>query len=262
MIFKRLVLFGLIVMQVNVYAIEPDWHQAQYIINSFFEISLKNEYTEKEQVIRKWPTTGIRYHYIHRVIDNHLDEELTELHLRHLQIITGLDIKKANDYKDANLIIVFSREDSLKNDLQHFFDMKSPKDQDYFFRNSVCLGDFSIQADSAIQKAIVIIPVDRARKRGKLLACITEELTQILGLPNDSDTVFPSIFNDRSKNNLLTGLDYTLLKILYDQRLHIGMNKAEAKPIVESIVKGYIQSGLVDDADRQVQSGGLYSLLK
>ncbi len=261
MIFKRLVLFGLLLLHHSVDAAELDWHQAQYITDSFFEIALKSEYSKQPQVVRKWPITGIRYHYIHRVMDNRLHEELTELHLRHLQMITGLSIKQVKDVKDANLTIVFSREDSLKADLQNFFDMKSPKDQDYFYRNGVCLGNFSSQADSAIQKATVIIPVDRARKRGKLLACVVEELTQILGLANDSDSVFPSIFNDHSINNLLTGLDYTLLKILYDQRLHTGMNKSEATPVVESIVKEFIKSGLVDNADKRVQSGGLYSLL-
>ena len=261
MIFKRLALFWLLSMYFIVAAAAADWHQAQYIVDSFFEIALKNEYSKKDQVVRKWPTTGIRYHYVHRVMDNRLHEELTELHLRHLQMITGLPIKPAKSIKEASLIIVFSREDSLKDDLQRFFDKRSTREQDYFFRNSVCLGHFSTQADGSIQKAVVIIPVDRARERGKLVDCIVEELTQILGLPNDSDNVFPSIFNDRSIDHLLSGLDYILLKILYDQRLRIGMNKAEAIPVVRSIVTGFIQSGLVDSADRQVQSGGLYTLM-
>lgn len=260
MIFKRLSLFWLLSILFIVDAPAADWHQANYIIDSFFEIALKNEYSEKGQIVRKWPSTGIRYHYVHRAMDNHLHEELTELHLRHLQMITGLPIKLVKSIEEASLIIVFSREDSLKEDLQHFFAMKSTKEQEYFFKNSVCLGRFSIFADGAIQKAVVIIPVDRARARAKLVDCVVEELTQILGLPNDSDKVFPSIFNDHSTDRLLSGLDYILLKILYDQRLHAGMNKVDAMPVVQSIVARFIQSGLVDSADRQVQSGGLYSL--
>lgn len=258
MIFKKLLLFWLLSMLFIVDAAAADWHQANYIVDSFFEIALKNEYSNKGQIVRKWPASGIRYYYVHRVMDNHLHEELTELHLRHLQMITGLPVKPVKNVEEASLIIVFSREDNLKDDLQRFFAMKSTKEREYFFRHSVCLGHFSLYADGSIQKAVVIIPVDRARERAKLVDCIVEELTQVFGLPNDSEKVFPSIFNDRSTDHLLSGLDYILLKILYDQRLHSGMNKAEAMPVVQSIVTGFIQSGLVDSADRQVQSGGLY----
>jgi hypothetical protein len=38
------------------------------------------------------------------------------------------------------------------------------------------------------------------------------------------------------------------------------MNKAEALPVVQSIVAGFIKSGLVESADTQVHSGGLYPL--
>lgn len=240
--------------------VSADWQQAPYIVDSFFEIALKNEYSEKGQIVRKWPATGIRYYYVHRVLDNRFHEELTELHLRHLQNITGLPIQSAKSIKEANLIIVFSQEASLKEDLQNFFDIQSASERTRFFRESVCLGHFSTQLNGSIQKAVVIIPVDRARKHGKLMACVVEELTQVLGLPNDSITVSPSIFNDRSRDHFLTGLDYILLKILYDQHLKIGMKKIEAMPVVQSIVAEYFQKGLIENADRTVHSSGLYEL--
>lgn len=248
-------------MQLMVDAAASDWHQASYIVDSFFEIALKNEYSKKGQYVRKWPASGIRYHYVHRVADKRLHEDLSELHLRHLQMITGLPIAPARSAKEASLIIVFSREDRLNDDLQHYFGMRSAREREDFFRHSVCLGHFSTQPDGTIDKAVVIIPVDRARDRAKLVDCIVEELTQVLGLPNDSEKVYPSIFNDRSVDHLLSGLDYILLKILYDPHLRPGMNKAEAMPVVQSIVAGFIQRGWVANADRQVQKGGLYPLL-
>jgi len=258
MILKKQALFGLICFMVN--ATAADWHQAAYIVDSFFEIALKNEYSGTGHLVRKWPNTGIRYHYVHRVLDNHLHEELTELHLRHLQMITGLPIKPAKTIKEANLIIVFSQENNLKDDLQHFFNMKSGKEREQFFRSSICLGHFTTLTNGSIQKAVVIIPVDRARKHAKLVDCIVEELTQVLGLPNDSDKVFPSIFNDHSIDHLLSGLDYILLKILYDQRLQTGMTKTVARPVVQMITTELIKRGAVESADKVVQSGGLYDL--
>jgi hypothetical protein len=259
MVLNRCVIFWLLSTYFITNA-SADWQQASYIVDSFFEIALKNEYSEKGKVVKKWSSTGIRYYYVHRVLDNGLHEELTERHLLHLQNITGLPIQSAKSIKDANLIIVFSQEASLKDDLQNFFDMGSASERTRFFRDSVCLGHFSTQLNGSIQKAVVIIPVDRARKHGKLMACVVEELTQVMGLTNDSITVSPSIFNDRSRDHFLTGLDYILLKILYDQRLHIGMRKTEAMPVVQSIVAEYFQKGLIESADRTVRSSGLYEL--
>jgi hypothetical protein len=260
MLLKNLFLLCLLLMPFMVGAV-ADWHQAQYIANSFFEIALQNEYEEQGQFVRKWPSTGIRYRYVHHVADNHLHEALSELHLRHLHRITGLPIKPATGAEAANLLIVFSREERLQDDLLHYLGLQSKQEREHFFRHSVCLGRFSSLADGTIQKAVVIIPVDRARQHAKLVSCIVEEQTQVLGLPNDSESVFPSIFNDRSVDQLLTGLDYILLKILYDQRLRSGMGKTEAMPVVQSIIADFIRRGLIESADKQVQAGGLFALM-
>jgi Protein of unknown function (DUF2927) len=67
------------------------------------------------------------------------------------------------------------------------------------------------------------------------LSCIHEELTQGLGLPNDSPRARPSIFNDDEEFALLTDQDELLLRILYDRALRPGMTVTEARPIVFSL---------------------------
>ena len=69
------------------------------------------------------------------------------------------------------------------------------------------------------------------------LSCIHEEIAQGLGLPNDSPSVRPSIFNDDDEFALLTSHDEALLKILYDPRLQPGMSAGEARPIVYQITR-------------------------
>jgi len=59
-------------------------------------------------------------------------------------------------------------------------------------------------------------------------ACLLEELTQALGLPNDSDKVMPSVFNNRATPTALNRTDIILIKTLYDPRLAPGMNKKQA----------------------------------
>jgi hypothetical protein len=69
------------------------------------------------------------------------------------------------------------------------------------------------------------------------LSCLHEELTQGLGLPNDSPRARPSIFNDDEEFALLTDHDELLLRILYSPELRPGMTAAEARPIVFSLAR-------------------------
>lgn len=69
------------------------------------------------------------------------------------------------------------------------------------------------------------------------LSCLHEELTQGLGLPNDSPRARPSIFNDDEEFALLTDQDELLLRILYSSDLRPGMSAAEARPIVFSLAR-------------------------
>ncbi|MCA1286529.1 DUF2927 domain-containing protein [Salipiger bermudensis] len=63
-------------------------------------------------------------------------------------------------------------------------------------------------------------------------SCIHEEMTQGLGLGNDSPQARPSIFNDDDEFALLTTHDEMLLKLLYDPKVTPGMDVGEVRPIV------------------------------
>lgn len=69
------------------------------------------------------------------------------------------------------------------------------------------------------------------------LSCIHEELSQGLGLANDSPEARPSIFNDDDEFALLTGHDELLLRMLYDPRLRPGMTAEEAAPLTRIIAR-------------------------
>jgi hypothetical protein len=75
------------------------------------------------------------------------------------------------------------------------------------------------------------------------LSCMHEELTQGLGLPNDSPRARPSIFNDDEEFALLTDLDELLLRILYSPELRPGMTPDEARPVVEALATQLIGGG-------------------
>ncbi|WP_438991221.1 DUF2927 domain-containing protein [Lentibacter sp.] len=70
------------------------------------------------------------------------------------------------------------------------------------------------------------------------LSCLHEELSQGLGLSNDSPLARPSIFNDDEEFATLTSHDELLLKMLYDPRLRSGMSLEEARPLLPQIATG------------------------
>ncbi len=249
-----------LIFSTKVLSEQRNWQSPDYIINSFIDIALHNEYTNKISGVRKW-SQPIYYQIIHRTGDRKLHEQLTKAHIEHLARITGVSILPAHLIHQANLKIIFSSEQNLQQELQNDFLLANKQEIEELTHHGVCLGNFSVDARSNITKAIVIIPVDRARAHAKLLSCIVEELTQVLGLPNDSDKVFPSIFNDKSKDNYLSGLDFILLKALYHPSIKTGMNAKQVRHQLERLLVLPEFQQLIIDSEKIANEQGLYPLL-
>jgi len=71
------------------------------------------------------------------------------------------------------------------------------------------------------------IVVNNERPDRDVENCLREEMIQTLGLPNDSNFVKPSIFNDKPLKRF-SDIDLILAKTLYDKRLKPGMPRLEA----------------------------------
>jgi hypothetical protein len=87
--------------------------------------------------------------------------------------------------------------------------------------------------DNTYENAVAVI---RAELPERLrTSCIHEEISQGLGLANDSPAARPSIFNDDDEFGRLTTHDELLLQMLYDPRLAPGMSADEAAGTVRRI---------------------------
>jgi len=76
-----------------------------------------------------------------------------------------------------------------------------------------------------IIKAIVVVNVDQDPVR--IDACLLEELTQVMGLPNDVQAYWPSMFNPLDTSTEHSEWDALYIKTLYDPRIKPGMTPAE-----------------------------------
>ena len=237
--------------------LSADWKRPEYIAQSFYEVALGSEFGGNALKIHKW-VAPIRLFADHRVANETLHNSLLDAHIAHLIKITGMDIQRVSSAQQSNFRFIFTRESELKSLLKRYSGGASVKHE----RGAVCLASIRTNANAEITSATVYIPVDRARMHGKLVACVVEELTQALGLPRDSEKVFPSIFNDRTPDDLLTGLDDILLRVLYDARINAGMNQARLKGIVPQIINELNAKGMIKSAEQRVrQQSGLYQLL-
>ncbi len=241
-----------------------EWQSSSYIQKAFNEIALKNEYRQTQQRIIKWQKPIFYQFVYHNLPQNSVVEELFNAHLAHLQYITQHPIQFVSDkqpisnkQQKPNLLIHLTKDADYGRIIQQV----SKNRIENIERESHCMGSFALNARHQIDQAVVIIPADHVYSRGLLVACIVEETTQLMGLPNDSDWVNPSIANDASKIELLTGLDSLLLKILYDAKLQAGMKRSQSQPIIKNIIDDLQKNGLIENAQQRVNKQGLYPLL-
>lgn len=232
------------------------WQQPGYLIESFLEVALKNEFDTRTSHLKKWQQP-IQVHMVYEYPDVEQYLHLVNKHLLHLHEITQHPIYRARNASSANLNIILTTEKKWEQHYLKQFDANAQRQ----LMTSVCMGTMRFGANNAIVGGTVVIPVDKAIRHRKLVTCVVEELTQVMGLPNDSERVYPSIFNDKTPNDLLTGLDYVLLKLLYQPALKANMDEKQIRKTALPILQQWQAQGQIATAAQTVREGQLYRLL-
>lgn len=235
---------------------EVRWKDPDALVDAFVELALKSEYSRRDNPVRKW-SAPIRFHVVHRVGEQAIHERLVRIHLRHLAHLTGLSIEPAESAATANFFVVLTNDDRIDADVLAFAGADKDGRREQFFRDSMCLASFRTDKGGNIQRAVGVIPVDRARGKGELVACIAEELTHMVGLSNDTDRPLPSIFNHGTVRSFLSGLDVLMLKMLYDPRIKPGMKEPALRPLLRRIAGEFEEARMIERAERMAADGGL-----
>lgn len=152
-----------------------------------------------------------------------------ETHLADLTAITGHSIGLTERAEDANVLLLVTQRTRFVPILTEAIGRKDHAERIVrSMTGNACIGSLSSADSGEIQAAVVLIPNDEYDDL-LMRACIVEELTQSLGLLNDSDELSPSIFNDTSRFVDLTEHDRLLLRILYAPELKPGMSPEAAR---------------------------------
>jgi hypothetical protein len=205
------------------------------LLRDFDIVAFGAEFGQKtDGRLHKW-TGPIRYFFDIRAGEAELYRRLTRDHLALLRQLTGIDVIEVDSAGEANVVIIFDRAESLFTVAERYAPSLSRDKQ--MMGDTLCFTQYSHSASGEILRGVVGIPSDRAASAGKLPHCIVEETTQLLGLPNDSDEVVPSMFDDRSVLNELTEHDKVLVRLLYDRRLPAGMPRERALAVARQILR-------------------------
>jgi hypothetical protein len=208
---------------------EDSLSNAQVVAN-LMEIVFGSEFVgEDSNVVRKW-TAPLRIAIYAKEPQRY--RALVEPVLQQLHGLTGLEIRLVDQAApDQNAyILILGREQFYAYAESHLSPGKNPRTNTYLD----CFGIFAADRSGVINELTAVIP-DTASDATKR-ACVIEEVTQALGLPNDSFTVKPSIFNDDDEYQDLTWQDELFLRVLYDKRVRPGMTRAAFEPLARRIV--------------------------
>lgn len=222
------------------------------IIHNFDIVAFGNEYTHKRYAaVRKWSQPiriGIQGKdyppYFEAYVKQHI-RDLWELTGHPIELYYSFSKQKAKslakdfDPKKVNFILFYLPKPEIPKAVAKYFG----GDEDAVRKMisvSTCFAKFGTK-NNEIKWAISVFPAEHPKDH--MRACVVEELTQVLGLPNDSPDVKPSIFNDQSQYFELTEHDRWMLKMLYDRRITVGMKREDAitmgRRILDELRPGY-----------------------
>lgn len=106
----------------------------------------------------------------------------------------------------------------------------------------ICFAEVRFRSAMSAEVAFSVVALEASPD---LSECVYEELIQALGPINDSRRVRETLFNDAPPGSpgharAPTAYDWLALAVIYDPRLVTGMTEAEAAPVIEEIVQGFV----------------------
>lgn len=104
-------------------------------------------------------------------------------------------------------------------------------------RLSTCYGIYERGDEGTTVWGHIVFSLPEGERQAE--SCIVEETVQVMGLPADRATYFPTIFSDtRARPVRLPLNDKILLRALYDPTIKSGMTFAQTQNLIPGIIRG------------------------
>ncbi|WP_165364340.1 DUF2927 domain-containing protein [Sporolactobacillus sp. THM19-2] len=192
-------------------------------VRYFLKIALGTEYNPNDKFINKWTEPIVIKSYLETTKE---DRDMIKKTAKALSRLTGLDISvlDPSDKRKENMSIYFPKDKDMA------------KYQGPTYRNN--WGYFNyFDSDNMIYKAYLLI--DRDLSQDLRNEVILEEITQALGLGNDTYDYKDSVFQ-QEKNQAVThysAIDKKVIQLLYLKEVEPGMDKEAILETLSPIIR-------------------------
>lgn len=171
-----------------------------------------------------------------RIIGNDRPDRGRQVHkvvndVRHY--VRNMDIAIAEEDDDANVIVTLVKDRELNRTITRIFGAEHARS----IRNNLdpqCLSGFRKNDEFQIERSDIILIKDSSDFI--FLDCAYEEMLQSLGPINDTSSVPWTMFNDNVRMGFFGIYDQYIMNILYDPRIHAGMNADEVLALLPQII--------------------------
>lgn len=196
------------------------------ILAYFQEVALNSEYgSSGGQVVRKWEG-NIRMMLKGERVET-LEAELDRIIAEINDLIAPLKIERVEDSALANYFVYFGPGSQ--------YALLEPNAADYV-ANNWGLTWIYWNDTNHIYKGSLYIDIERAREEAARSHLLREELTQSLGLLNDSYRYPESIFYQGwTLTTDFAPIDREIIRLLYVPEIEAGMNAAEVETVFQSM---------------------------
>ncbi|MFM9845052.1 MAG: DUF2927 domain-containing protein [Dongiaceae bacterium] len=202
----------------------------EQILANLIEVIFGSEFVGEEvDFVRKWQGP-LRIAIYAREPERY--RGIVRPYLEHLGRLTGLDIALVPSQSEGENahILILGREQFYAYADANLGAGKNPRTNSFL----ACFGFFRAGDSGRISEATAVMPSYISDE--EMRSCVVEEVTQVIGLPNDSFEIAPSIFNDDDAYRYLTWQDELFLQVLYDSRIEPGMSRVDFEALARQII--------------------------
>lgn len=208
------------------------------LLDYFKEVALKSEFDDNPQRVIKWKNHMTLYVFNYEEYPKQMEIVKKTINQINKLATDGFSITLNKEIYHANAIFYMCKKDEVSRHNPDFYKM---------FNDGIIDDDFSGLAyiefnwkDYTINKALIYVDIDDHIDIQE--SAIVEELTQSIGLPNDTNKYPNSIFyNDKSEKGIITKeyskMDTDIIRLLYHPKMKPGLNSKQAENVIKKILK-------------------------
>lgn len=198
--------------------------QANQILDYLSEVAFDTEFGDSTQKITKW-VTDIRI-FVSGEYPLHLDTELDKIINEINDLSESIQLSRTTSKDKANYQIYFGTGEQ--------YSQIEPNAKAYVDNNFGLLWVYW-NANNEIYQGSMYVDIERTGDQDAQKHLLREELTQSLGLLNDSYKYSESIFyQDWTQTTEYSELDKQLIKVLYSKEIKPGMTQQQVNQVVRS----------------------------